>query len=353
MGDFFGRKPMLSRVSVRLGIASLIVGTWACAGLAADEKNDPTGTWVWVREIEGESNRSVLKLVHKDGKLTGTYRRSGQTVPIANGKFEKGELSFEAEGEYNEQKIRAKFHGKISNNEINGNIDILLDDNSLPLPWTAKRGVDFDDVVGTWKLKLEGTNGNPIESTLKLAAEGENLKGTYAGRFGEHAAEDLKLDGDQLSWKIDAERNGQKFKGLYKATLAGNALKGNLEFELGDNKGMMEFTGERGAAKADAGKPEGSSPKSDGKSESSPKSDGKSEKSSSTPAKSRPIVSLKGRNEILTVHYAGTRKVTFSVFTIKGTPIASEISLKTLQANYPAIYQAYRMSYADAWATRD
>jgi hypothetical protein len=336
---------MRSRLSVSLWLTVACLGLTIGRDLHAAEKSDPSGTWVWVREIEGETNRSVLKLTNNNGKLTGTYRRSGQTVPIANGKFEKGEVSFEAEGKLNEQKIRAKFHGKLVKDEINGNIDIMIEDNSLPLPWTAKRGVDLEDVVGTWKLKLEGANGNPIESTLKLSVDGEKLKATYTGRFGEHPAHDLKLDGDQLSWKIDAERNGRKFKGVYKGQLAGNAIKGNLEFELGDNKGAMEFTGERGAAKAEAGKADSSNPKSD------PKSSEKS--SSSAPAKPRAIVSLRGRDEILTVHYAGTRKVTFSIFTLKGKPIASDISLQTLQANFPAIYKAYRLSYADAWATKD
>ncbi|HEV3302844.1 MAG TPA: hypothetical protein VG055_24540 [Planctomycetaceae bacterium] len=336
---------MSLRSAVRTSMACALVGMSMGGGLCASDKNDPTGTWVWSREIEGQTNRSVLKLVNKDGKLTGTYRRSGQTVPISSGKFEKQEVSFEAEGNFNEQKIRAKFHGKLSKNEINGNIDIVIEDNSIPLPWTAKRGVDLDDVVGTWKLKLEGANGNPMESALKLSAEGEKLKGTYTGRFGEHPAQDLKLEGDQLSWKVDAARDGRIFKSVYKAKLQGNAIKGNVEFDLGGSTGTMEFSGERDPAKAEAGKANGSSRSSEKK---------PSEKSSSTaPHEPRAIVSLKGRNEILTVHYAGTRKVTFSIFTLKGKPMASAISLKTLQAKFPATYKAYRLSYADAWATTD
>jgi hypothetical protein len=325
---------------------SAFVGMLSGGVLRGEEKIDPTGTWVWSRELEGQVNRSVVKLSDKNGKLTGTYRRGGQTVPISNGKLEKGEISFEADGKWNDQKIHAKFHGKLSKNEINGNIDIVIDDDSLPLPWSAKRGADLDEVLGTWKLKLEGPNGNTIEPTLKLSADGENLKGTYTSRFGEQPAHELKLDGDQLSWQIAVDRNGRKFKGVYKAKLEGNAIKGNLEYELGDNKGTMEFTGERGQAKADAGKPEGSSP---------PKSAAKpAEKSSSTTAlQPRAIVRLKGRDEIVTVHYLGAHRVTFSIFTRQGKPIAKDISLKTLQASYPAIYKAYRTSYADAWAGKD
>jgi hypothetical protein len=324
----------------RIVPAALVVGAICAASpsstMRAADGNDPTGTWVWSRELEGQMNRSVLKLVNKNGVLTGTYRRNGQTVPLSNGKFEKGEISFDAEGTFNEQKIRAKFHGKLSENEINGNIDIVIEDNSLPLPWTAKRGVDLEDVAGTWKLKLESANGNALEPTLKLAVDKETLKGTYTGRFGEQPARELKVEGNQLSWQVQADRDGRKFKGIYKATLEGNSLKGNLEFDVGGNSGTLEFTGARQQTKADASKPVGSIAPAAGNQTSG-----------------RAIVSLKGRDEIVTVHYLGARRVTFSIFSRQGKPIASDVSLKTLQATYPQIYRAYRMSYADAWATKD
>jgi hypothetical protein len=343
---------MTMRFSAPLFLAAALAASFAVPGLA-DEKADPTGTWVWMRELEGQANRSVLKLVNKNGTLTGTYHRSGQTVPISKGKFEKGEVSFEAEGSFQEQKIRARFHGKLSQDEINGTIDIVIEDNSLPLPWTAKRGVDLDDVVGAWKIKLDAPNGN-LESTLKLAADGENLKGVYTGRAGEHPAQDLKLEGNQLSWKVEAERNGGKFKGVYRAQITGNSLKGTLDFSLNDNNGKLEFTGERtppepgksGPGKSEPGKPDnGTAPKAN--------ATPPVKSSRSTPDKPRPIVSLRGRDEILTVHYAGAHTVTFSIFGPKGQRIASNISLSTLQSQYPAIYQAYRLSYADAWSTTD
>jgi hypothetical protein len=327
---------MISRILPAALVAGAICAALPSATVRAAVGNDPTGIWVWSRELEGQMNRSVLKLVNKNGALTGTYRRSGQTVPISNGKFEKDEISFDAEGTFNEQKIRAKFHGKLSENEINGDIDIVIEDNSLPLPWRAKRGIDLEDVAGTWKLKLESANGNAIEPTLKLAVDKETLKGTYTGRFGEQPTRELKLEGNQLSWQVLADRDGRKFKGVYKAKLDGNSLKGDLEFDLGGNSGTLEFTGERQQPKADAGKPVGSIAPTGG-----------------NKASGRAIVSLKGRDEIVTVHYLGAHRVTFSIFSRQGKPIASDVSLKTLQATYPQIYQAYRMSYADAWATKD
>ena len=43
----------------------------------ATEKTDPTGTWTWVRALEGQEAQSVLSLSYEDGKLSGSYKRQG------------------------------------------------------------------------------------------------------------------------------------------------------------------------------------------------------------------------------------------------------------------------------------
>ena len=61
---------------------AVVVGNSASFARAAD-KVDPTGTWTWVRELEGQEVQSVLSLTYKEGKLTGSYKRQGQIVPIS------------------------------------------------------------------------------------------------------------------------------------------------------------------------------------------------------------------------------------------------------------------------------
>ena len=143
---------------------------------AAADKADPTGTWTWIRELEGQEAQSALSLTYKDGKLSGSYKRQGQVVPIANAKFEKNQISFDAEGKWNDQKVHGKFKGKLRSDEINGTIEIVVEDGSLPLPWKATRGVDADDLAGTWKLKFATPNGGTAEPVLKLSTEGGALK---------------------------------------------------------------------------------------------------------------------------------------------------------------------------------
>jgi hypothetical protein len=319
--------------------ALLFLGSCCVEAARAAEKVDPSGTWTWVRELEGQEAQSVLHLSYKAGKLTGVYKRMGQAVPISNGKFDKNEISFDADGKWNDQTVHGKFKGKLSPNAINGTIEIVIDDGSLPLAWVAKRGVDSDDVVGIWKLKLVTPDGNTVEPSLKLFADGGALKGTYnSSRFGEHEAKELKLDGPKLSWTVEFERNGLKFKGVYKGKLEANAIKGTLAFDAGGDTTSLDFSGERTPPKTEAGK------KEEGKKKSGDKS------TRLAPAKRRVIVMLKSRHEILVVYSAAGRGPAFSVRSAQGKEIAREISLKALQASYPQLYETYRTSFADLFA---
>ncbi len=214
--------------------------------VAAAEKTDPTGTWTWVRALEGQEAQSALALSYKGGKLSGSYKRQGQVVPIANGKLEKNEISFEADGKWNDQKVHGKFKGKLSADEINGTIEIVVEDGSLPLPWKAKRGIDADELAGTWKLMFARPNGRTAAPELRLSTDGGALKGTYqSARFGKHDAKEIKLNGLELSWHVEFERDGQTIKAIYKGKLNGRRLKGSLVLDAGGRSSAVEFNGEK------------------------------------------------------------------------------------------------------------
>jgi hypothetical protein len=344
----------LRRSLVWLGAVVFVVSCEVGPARAA-ERIDPTGTWTWVRELEGQEGQSVLTLSYKDGKLTGLYKRLGQVVPIANAKFDKNEVSFEADGKWNEQKVHGKFNGKLSHDAINGSIEIIVEDGSLPLAWVAKRGVDADDLVGNWKLKVATPSGETMEPRLKLSADGGSLKGTYtSSRFGEHEAKEIKLNGSELSWTIEFERNGQTFKAAYKGSLEGNAIKGTLVLDSAGKATSLTFNGERTAPKTETatkeeGKKHAQNPETHPKANTKP-AEGKS--TDGTPAKRRAIVMLKGRQAILVV-YSATGKEhepAFSILSTAGKELAKEISLKDLQASYPLLYKEYRTSFASLWA---
>ena len=67
------------------------------------------------------------------------------------------------------------------------------------------------DPTGTWKWERT-FGGNTVEFTLRLQLKGDKVTGTYASRHGETKIENAKLEGDQLSFEVNRERNDRSFQ---------------------------------------------------------------------------------------------------------------------------------------------
>lgn len=87
------------------------------------------------------------------------------------------------------------------------------------------------DPTGTWKWSMTGQNGQTRESTLKLKLEGDKLTGTISGRQQESPIEEGKIKGDEISFQVTREFNGNKFTIKYHGKLSGDTIKGKSEFE--------------------------------------------------------------------------------------------------------------------------
>lgn len=97
------------------------------------------------------------------------------------------------------------------------------------------------DPTGTWKWSTE-RNGQKVETTLKLKLEGKALTGTISGRNNaETAIEEAKVDGDDVSFRITREFNGNKMVAKYTGKVSGDTLKGKVETERNGEKQSRDF----------------------------------------------------------------------------------------------------------------
>jgi hypothetical protein len=93
------------------------------------------------------------------------------------------------------------------------------------------------DPTGTWTWTRPGRNGGPdVVSTLKLKADADKLTGTLSspGRGGqaqEAKIDDGKVKGDQVSFSVTREFNGNKMTAKYNGKLSGDTIKGTIETE--------------------------------------------------------------------------------------------------------------------------
>ena len=99
------------------------------------------------------------------------------------------------------------------------------------------------DVSGKWSGEMEGRNGpRPVNFTLK--ADGDKLSGKMIGMGGrEMDISDGKVKGDEVSFNVVVEFNGNSMKMSYAGKVSGDEMKMKMQREGADR--VVEFTVKR------------------------------------------------------------------------------------------------------------
>jgi hypothetical protein len=100
------------------------------------------------------------------------------------------------------------------------------------------------DLNGKWVAQVQGQNGQTRETTFNFKVEGSKLTGTVSGRQGDNQISDGTIKGDDVSFTVVANFNGNEVKLLYKGKVSGDELKLTRTREGGDQPGQ-EFTAKR------------------------------------------------------------------------------------------------------------
>lgn len=112
------------------------------------------------------------------------------------------------------------------------------------------------DATGTWTWTMQGRQGGEGRKiTLKLKQEGDKLTGAIVSpaRQGSEAREtaisDGKVSGDQISFAVVREFNGNKFTQKYQGKVSADTIKGKSEFERNGETQSRDWEAKREAAK--------------------------------------------------------------------------------------------------------
>ena len=101
------------------------------------------------------------------------------------------------------------------------------------------------DVTGSWKASMPGRkDGATREVTYKFKADGDKLTGTTSGMGGEDVAiTDGMVKGEEISFTIKREVNGNAMVMKYKGKVSGDEIKFTQTVEGRDQ--AREFTAKR------------------------------------------------------------------------------------------------------------
>ena len=108
---------------------------------------------------------------------------------------------------------------------------------ALSLVWAA-------DVDGKWTAQVPGRGGQTREQTFTFKAEGEKLTGTVSGMQGDSPISDGKISGDEISFTVKLNFQGNEVTLLYKGKISGDEIKMTRSRQGGDQPGQ-EFTAKK------------------------------------------------------------------------------------------------------------
>jgi hypothetical protein len=151
------------------GLLSCCLFLWTIVAMAVDAQEkrvDPSGTWRWDLDMNGETIKNVLKLeADKEGKLSGTLEASDRKLNVEKGQVDKDEVTFSITLELN-QTIEVQFRGKQKGDSIQGKFTAKTPDDDREFKWEATRSVEIADVLGTWQLSIGNSRWSDAQTGL-------------------------------------------------------------------------------------------------------------------------------------------------------------------------------------------
>lgn len=192
------------------------------------------GKWEMITTSGGDT--CIMKIY---GDLTGMYEYpKGDELPIENLKLEGDQVTFSIDPGWVKQKYSMDyfipyFEGKLDGKTLRGKLCV----EGITV-WVTYKKLDVAiQLIGTWEFTRETSRGTRM-STLKIK---ENMTGTYTYRDNETAVTDLKVDGDQVSFKVTMRWQDREYPMEFKGKLDGTSLKG----EFTTSRGTREATGKK------------------------------------------------------------------------------------------------------------
>lgn len=99
------------------------------------------------------------------------------------------------------------------------------------------------DISGTWKGTADTQYGT-VERTFVFKVNGSKLTGeTTSNMFGKSVIEDGKIDGDNISFTITVDVQGNESKVNYKGKVEGEQIKFTVEIPAANQ--TIEYTAKR------------------------------------------------------------------------------------------------------------
>lgn len=211
----------------------------------------PTGTWRLDYDFQGRAIHDEIRLhLGENGKVTGRlFRNQRKPIEVTDGTFSQKEkiVSFTISGNANDTDWKTVYKGKVKGDEIeNGTVVLTYNNESYEFPWRPKRIAEMDDLIGTWKLRVEAPDGTVFEPMLVVRENGEEFESEYTSpRADDIEIQKLEVKDNEMRLAISVDYAGQELIVKYRGRPYGDQLHGTFTYEIGDDSGEGKFAAKR------------------------------------------------------------------------------------------------------------
>ena len=187
--------------------------------------------------VSERGTRTLTMTVYPD--LTGRYEFFGGEIPMKDLKLEGNQVTFAIETGFGDQTFKMDFKGMLEGGTLKGQMTSERGTSEITGKKLASAaGGSASSIVGTWEFTREGQDGTQRTSTLKIKPD---MTGTYAMRDNEAPVTDLKVTGDEVTFKVTMKFNENEVPMEFKGKVEGKTLKG----EFTSSRGTREALGKK------------------------------------------------------------------------------------------------------------
>jgi hypothetical protein len=213
------------------GTVSSDRGEFTNTGTRRKPESPAVGQWDLSYRIQDRDITAKLVVSQKpDGALDAKWTSQMGESTISNVRFQDGKLSFTRKAKFNDNEFEMTFEGIVQGDKLTG----VSKNDQFEVPVAGKRFGGA--LIGKWELTSTSERGT---RTNILTVRGD-LSGRYE-TFGEVPIKDLKLEGNQVSFKVTMGFGDQAREAEFKGTLEGKSLKG----QISTPNGPRDVTGKK------------------------------------------------------------------------------------------------------------
>lgn len=216
------------------GSLSTDQGDFPASAVRKKAKSPALGQWNINFTVGDRDISAILSVTEgKGGLLEAQWTSSAGEHTVSDVLFKDGKLSFARKSKFDDFELESTYSGTVSADKLLG---AIRSDRGDIAANGERAGAKL---IGEWELTSE-TDRGPRTSTLTIYGD---LTGRYEVFGGETPIQDLKLDGDQVSFRVELGFGDQTFNMDFKGKLDGSVLKGEIE----SPRGKREVTGKKTA----------------------------------------------------------------------------------------------------------